>query len=94
MPVNRSSVKRGWVYDSKLCPFLSKGCDKIINTIENTHSVVIWDWGLTVNQTGKAQLGRFLLDTSMQNQCYQHISLQHGCFGRQLSTVSVTCEFF
>lgn len=57
MAVNRGSVKEGWVYDSKLCLFLSKGCEKIINMIVNTRSVVIWDWGLTVTQIGNTQAG-------------------------------------
>lgn len=75
---------------TKLCPFFK--CDKIINTIANTHIVV----EIGVLEFTKSKIGRkaiFYQSTSMQSQCYQSVSLQDSCFGHQLSIVSVTCEF-
>lgn len=47
---------------TKLCPFSNEGRDKNINNIASTRGVLIWDWGLTVNQIRNTPSGRFLLE--------------------------------
>lgn len=59
-------------------------------------TLVVWLFGVEALQLTKSEThsqAGFYWSTSVQNQCYQYFYLQGGCFGHQLSIVSVMSEF-